>query len=222
MTAGYSAAQIRAAEAPLIAAGVPLMQRAAAGLAGVIGELLESRPGAILVLAGSGDNGADALYAAATLGGAGAEVRIVRTGSRIHEAAFSAATDAGGVLVDIAVAAVVARASAIVVDGVLGTGTSADPSLRGDARSVVEALLPVVTADDAPIVVAVDIPSGIDPTDGRVPDAVVLPAAVTVTFGAVKAGLLLEPAASLAGEVRLIDIGLAPALAGVDPVVVLP
>jgi NAD(P)H-hydrate repair Nnr-like enzyme with NAD(P)H-hydrate epimerase domain len=71
-------------------------------------------------------------------------------------------------------------------------------------------------------VVAVDLPSGIGPSDGRVPDPAVLPADVTVTFGALKAGLLLEPARSLAGRVILIDIGLGPELEGVEPVLRAP
>jgi hypothetical protein len=82
----------------------------------------------------------------------------------------------------------------------------------------VVALLPLVGGPGSPVVVAVDLPSGTDPDDGSVPDPAVLPADVTVTFGALKAGLLLEPARSLAGRVILIDIGLQPELAGVEPV----
>lgn len=69
-------------------------------------------------------------------------------------------------------------------------------------------------------VVSVDIPSGVDPDDGSVPGAV-LPADVTVTFGALKAGLLVSPGRELAGNVRLLDIGLDFDFAGVDPLVVL-
>jgi hypothetical protein len=47
----------------------------------------------------------------------------------------------------------------------------------------------------------------------------VLPALITVTFGAVKAGLLLPPGRDLAGTVRLVDIGLGPRLADVEPLV---
>ncbi|MFT2691384.1 hypothetical protein [Clavibacter zhangzhiyongii] len=43
----------------------------------------------------------------------------------------------------------------------LGIGTTASPALRGEARRVVAALLPVVAADDGPRVVACDLPSGI-------------------------------------------------------------
>uniref|UniRef100_UPI0028D80472 NAD(P)H-hydrate epimerase n=1 Tax=uncultured Frigoribacterium sp. TaxID=335377 RepID=UPI0028D80472 len=112
--------------------------------------------------------------------------------------------------------------AAVLLDGVLGTGTSADPALRGTARDVVAALLPWVTTADGLPVVAVDVPSGIGPDDGSVPDPIVLSATLTVTFGAHKAGLLIEPAAALAGEVVLVDIGLLPDLAAVPPAVSVP
>jgi NAD(P)H-hydrate repair Nnr-like enzyme with NAD(P)H-hydrate epimerase domain len=65
-------------------------------------------------------------------------------------------------------------------------------------------------------VVAVDLPSGVDADTGEVPDPAVLRAAVTVTFGALKPGLLREPGAGYAGRVVLVDIGLD--LSGFTPV----
>jgi hydroxyethylthiazole kinase-like uncharacterized protein yjeF len=219
MPVAYSAAQVRAAEKPLLDAGVPLMARAAAGLAGELRSLLESSDrGRVLVLVGSGDNGGDALYASADLAAEGADVVLVRTGSRVHESGWAAASSAGAVEAAPDAAPALAADAAIVVDGILGTGTGANPALRGAARDLVLALLPVLGREDSPAVVAVDLPSGIDPDDGRVPDPAVLPADVTVTFGALKAGLLLEPARSLAGRVILIDIGLEEQLAGIEPV----
>jgi hydroxyethylthiazole kinase-like uncharacterized protein yjeF len=58
------------------------------------------------------------------------------------------------------------------------------------------------------VVVAVDIPSGIGVDDGTLPGPV-LPADVTVTMGVAKPGLLLPPAAGLAGRIRVVDIGVA-------------
>ena len=52
----HTAAQVRAAEAPLLRAGVPLMRRAAHALAGLIAE---QHPTRMLVLVGAGDNGGD-------------------------------------------------------------------------------------------------------------------------------------------------------------------
>lgn len=219
MINGYSADQIRAAEAPHLAAGVPLMARAAAGLAREIRRVLPDGNGRVLLLVGSGDNGGDALYAGAELAANGADVAIVPTGSRLHQAGLAAAVAAGAHLEGPDTAVRLAAAADVVVDGILGTGTSASPALRGGAREVVEAVLPVVTAPRHPLVVAVDIPSGIDPTTGAVPDTVVLPADLTVTFGGYKAGLLIPPAAGLAGRLELIDIGLGPDLEKVEPVI---
>lgn len=56
-------------------------------------------------------------------------------------------------------------------------------------------------------VVAVDLPSGVDADTGEVAGDAVR-ADVTVTFGTYKPGLLIDPAAGLAGALRLIDIGL--------------
>ncbi|NEC73856.1 NAD(P)H-hydrate epimerase, partial [Streptomyces rochei] len=56
-------------------------------------------------------------------------------------------------------------------------------------------------------VVAVDLPSGVDADTGQVHGAAVR-ADLTVTFGAHKPGLLIDPAREYAGSVRLVDIGL--------------
>ena len=57
-----------------------------------------------------------------------------------------------------------------------------------------------------PYVVAVDVPSGVGVDDGR-RTGTVLDADLTVTFGAVKPGLLLPPASRAAGHVELVDLG---------------
>jgi hydroxyethylthiazole kinase-like uncharacterized protein yjeF len=218
---GYSAEQVRAAEAPYIAAGVPLMAMAAAGLAREIRATVGR--GGILLLVGSGDNGADALYAGAELAAEGADVAILCTGTRVHEAALAAALESGARREDPADAGRLASASELVVDGILGTGaglgTNASPALRGTAREVVAAILPILGEERHPLVFAVDIPSGIDPTTGAVPDPLVLPADLTVTFGGYKAGLLISPARELSGRVVLVDIGLLPDLERLEPVI---
>lgn len=223
MVAGYSAAQVRAAEAPHLAAGEPLMRRAAAALAGILRrELggLGSEAGPVVVLVGAGDNGGDALYAAAELAEAGVAVLAIRCADRLHEQAAATARAAGVTIVGgpgpEAEAAL--SGAVIVVDGILGTGTSSAPALRGRARDVVVAALAHVRKRGVPVV-AVDLPSGIHPDDGGVPDPAVLPATLTVTFGAVKAGLLRPPAARYAGRIELVDLGLGPELADMTPLV---
>lgn len=202
---------MRAAEQPLLDAGVPLMRHAAAALAA---ELRDLSPRRMLVLVGAGDNGGDALYAAAELAAGGVDVDLLPTASRHHAEAGAAAVAAGARWVDAADAAELAGAADVVLDGILGTGTSHSPALRGAAREIVAAILPVLDAPVRPRVVAVDIPSGIGPDDGGVPDPRVLPADLTVTFGAEKAGLLIEPGSRYAGRVVLVDLGITPYLPG--------
>ena len=50
----------------------------------------------VVVLAGSGDNGGDALYAGARLAARGASVLAVRAAAKIHEAGAAALRAAGG------------------------------------------------------------------------------------------------------------------------------
>lgn len=227
MAEGYSSAQVRAAEAPHLARREPLMQRAADGLARELRAVLAQRrdrstPGSVLVLVGPGNNGGDALYAAAELSASGTDVGLVLTADRAHARGLAVALDDGcdRVRADdpAALAAAVSRAD-VIVDGILGIGTAA-PALRGRPREVVATVIDAIGRLDArPTVVAVDLPSGIGPDDGTVPDPIVLRADVTVTFGAIKAGLLLAPGAAYAGRIRLVDIGLRPDLADVEPVV---
>ena len=231
MVAGYSAAQVRAAEAPHLAAGVPHMQRAASALADALRRVLAdagSPHGPAVLLVGSGDNGGDALFAGAELAREGVDVTAVGTSERMHSDGRRAAFDAGVRFVawgDAEAAGAAFESAAVLVDGILGTGTgtgtgtSNSPALRGTARDLVAAAIPIVRTRATPVV-AVDLPSGIHPDDGSVPDPTVLRATLTVTFGAVKAGLLRRPAADYAGRVELVDLGLGDELATMTPLVV--
>lgn len=219
--AAYTADAVRAAEAPLIDAGVPLMRHAADALALVVRDALAGSGDAprVLVLAGSGDNGGDALFAASLLT-ASAGVDVVLTSDRVHREALDAALAAGAHLRGAGDVCARPGVYAVIVDGILGIGAGADARLRGVARGVVETLLPL-TRDPHTRVIAVDIPSGLHPDDGAADDAV-LPAATTVTFGAVKAGLVRGRGPALAGDVHLVDLGLGPALERVRPAVTGP
>jgi hydroxyethylthiazole kinase-like uncharacterized protein yjeF len=214
----YTAAQVRAAEEPLLAAGVPLMQRAAAALARELWLLLPpDRPGSVLLLVGPGNNGGDALFAGAELAASGVHVTVLPTSDRMHEAGRDAAEKSGVRMlsadIETDAAASVARDCDVIVDGILGTGTSDSPALRGRARELVAAIQSFLAGKKKPpVVVAVDLPSGIHPDDGTVPDPTVLRADLTVTFGACKTGLLLRPAADYVGRLVVVDIGLGPEL----------
>jgi ADP-dependent NAD(P)H-hydrate dehydratase / NAD(P)H-hydrate epimerase len=212
MRQAHAVTDVRAAEHALMAR-VPdgaLMQRAAAGLASVCARLLDRVYGArVVTLAGSGDNGGDALFAAARLAARGARVTAIATGSGLHEAGAAALRGAGGRLADAtgpAAASAIAAAD-LVIDGILGIGGHG--GLREPAATL--ARLVADAASAGALVVATDLPSGVDADTGEVQGAAIR-ADVTVTFGTVKPGLLIDPGASYAGAVQLVDIGLGPHL----------
>ncbi len=209
MRYAHQVRKVRAAEQALMAQLPPgaLMQRAAAGLAsvsaGLVGKVSGSR---VVVLAGSGDNGGDALFAGARLAGRGAAVLAITAGSRVHEQGAAALRAAGGRMAaadDDAVPAAMGAAD-LILDGLLGIGG------RGGLREP-QAALAGLAARSPAVVVAVDLPSGVDADTGVVEGAAVQ-ADVTVTFGTLKPGLLIDPGAGHAGVVELIDIGLGPYL----------
>ncbi|MGH3272858.1 MAG: NAD(P)H-hydrate dehydratase [Streptosporangiaceae bacterium] len=185
-----------------------LMNRAAAGLASVCAGLLDHVYGArVVVLAGSGDNGGDALFAGALLAGRGAVVTAIAAATRVHAAGAAALRCAGGTVLPAPDpggldAAVLDRAD-LIIDGLLGIGGRG--GLREPAATLA-ARTERARADGA-IVVAVDLPSGVDADTGEVAGAAIR-ADVTVTMGTWKPGLLIDPGASHAGVAELIDIGL--------------
>lgn len=208
MITAHTAHAVREAEKPLLAAGEPLMQRAAAALAHEAGAVLEESRGAVpgarvLLLVGPGANGGDALYAGARLAEQGARVRALATHDGLHEEGAAALRSAGGEIHRVEQAARPDPAD-LVVDGILGTGGRPDLD-----RPLADLLRPI---DDlgAPVIAA-DVPTGVDATTGRC-DPAALHATVTVTFGAVKSGLLLPGGADHAGRIALVDLGLGPHL----------
>jgi hydroxyethylthiazole kinase-like uncharacterized protein yjeF len=206
----HTVQEVRAAEEPLLAA-LPegtLMQRAATGLATVCLRLLGSAYGRrVVLLVGTGNNGGDALFAGAVLARRGVRVTaVLLDADRAHAAGRAALLRAGGRALPAGLqeaATVIGRAD-LVVDGMLGIGG------RGGLRTEAAALASAA-ADGAGIPVAVDVPSGVDADTGAV-DGVAFPALHTVTFGAVKPGLVVGEGRGHAGQVHLVDIGLGPHL----------
>ncbi|GGZ90838.1 NAD(P)H-hydrate dehydratase [Streptomyces echinoruber] len=204
MRTAYSVETVRAAERELMAR-LPegaLMQRAAAGLAAACADLLGRVYGSrVVLLVGSGDNGGDALYAGARLArrGAGVTAVLLRP-ERAHAGGLAALRRAGGRVARPGTAEELIDRADLVVDGIVGIGGRG--GLRPDA-----APLAARAAASRALVVAVDLPSGIEADSGEVHGAAVR-ADVTVTFGAHKPGLLVDPGREYAGTVRFVDIGL--------------
>lgn len=219
MISAYTGTQVRAAEQPLLAAGHgnALMQQAAYGLANAVVRELRSRNrrlygASVVVLAGKGNNGGDGLYAAALLAARGMRTTAILTSGAAHPDALAAFERAGGRPEVLTAAeaprlALQAADADVVIDAILGTGASG--GLRGTAAELVHA----IGAGQAgrALVVACDLPSGVDADTGTCAGPI-LPAHLTVTFGAAKAGLLADPGAGVAGRVEVVPIGLEPYL----------
>lgn len=167
----FTPEQIRAAEAPLIAKlGDGLMRRAAFAVAVETARIMRGRR--VLVLAGSGNNGGDALYAAAELEKRGAQISVWQLADRIHPAIHALkyprmVSEVGN--------------PDVIIDGIVGIG--ARGSLTGAAARAAE------QSRRFPVV-AVDIPSGVDPMTGEAEGASIS-AQLTVTFGGLKPAHIL-------------------------------
>lgn len=194
MLRAHSVEQIRAAEAALAATLPPgaLMARAAKGLA----DHLDIPPGEVAVLlVGPGNNGGDALYAATHLLDRGVRVDLcLLDPDRTHAEGLAAALEAGARIVE------APTGQHYCVDAMFGIG--ARPGLTGRAAEWAD-----WAVQSGPFVYAVDVPSGVD-VDGATRPGACVRADVTITFGSLKPCLLADPAAAVAGEVIVVDIGL--------------
>ncbi|MCF1765967.1 NAD(P)H-hydrate epimerase [Corynebacterium argentoratense] len=184
----YTPQQVRRAEQPLLAAqGLALMQSAAFAVAVEAADMLRSGSttlgvygSRVLVLVGAGNNGGDALFAAAELARRGAQVRVVASSDSVHIQGAEVARRAGVRWLD-SPSAVGAFCPDLIIDGLLGIG--AEGPLRGSVREVIDDVAGCAAAGTP--VLAVDLPSGADPMGGAV-DSATLVAQRTVTFGGVK------------------------------------
>ncbi|MGD8148903.1 NAD(P)H-hydrate dehydratase [Ornithinimicrobium sp. Y1694] len=208
MFQAYAVTQVRAAEDRVRAEleEGELMQRAARGLAEVVaaraGQVGAAR---IVALAGPGDNGGDALHAAALLAGQ-QPVAVVGIASRLHAQGLAAAREVGLLVHEVdpdadvlpdEVAALLAEAD-LVVDGLLGIGGR--PGLRGAMALAVEEV------PDTAYLLAVDLPSGADPAGLEALGEAVF-ADETVTFGMLKPVHLLPATEPAVGRLTVVDIG---------------
>lgn len=192
--------EVRAAEQRAAENGISLwalMQKAGQACADVLHA--EFPNGRVIVLAGPGNNGGDAFVAAQRLRDLGRNVwlyDLAPAAGRTPEGAnaVNASTGPRQPLEDMRV-----HADDIVLDGLFGAGLSRD--LSGEAAFAVEQ----VNASGAKVV-AIDVPSGINGDTGAITGPAIR-ADVTVTFCAKKPAHVLQPAASLCGDVIPAEIG---------------
>ena len=201
----YSVAQIRSIE--VAAAEDKLMERAGLCAAQAVQALIPA--GApVLVLAGPGNNGGDALEAAAHLAKAGHAVTVIRFGeagnpSPETQRALYAAQSSG---VLFAAPEQLAGAWALVIDGLFGIGLSRPIS------GVMRAAVDLVNSWSCPVL-ALDVPSGLDADTGAVagPDGIAIVASHTVTFIGDKTGLHTAQGRDHAGAVQVCGLDIDPA-----------
>jgi NAD(P)H-hydrate epimerase len=182
---------------------VALMRAAGAAIARLIPKYARGRR--IVAFAGAGNNGGDAFAALAELDSS-YERTIYADQSGARSAARGDAEDrarAAGVTIaplpDPETLAHRCAQADLVLDGILGVGA------RLPVREPYAAIVRAIDASTAPVL-AIDIPTGIDPTTGLAGDPVVN-AVATVTLGAPKIGLFLDPARLCAGDLWFAPIG---------------
>lgn len=184
-----------------------LMEQAAAGMAGVVASLLAScdeMEGAldVLIISGSGNNGGDGWALARLLEAADYRVAVYdaapesdRPGdSMVNRDAFERL--GGAVIIDRQQLG--GQVPTLVVDAIFGTGFRPKRELSHAAAAAFDLLSDLKEAGS--LIMACDIPSGVDADTGQVIREAVA-ADLTCTFGRKKIGLVTHPGLLYAGEV---------------------
>lgn len=201
----YTAAQVRAHDQRIIAAGTPgivLMKRAArAALETLVTHW--PHPAAITVFCGGGNNGGDGYLLAALAAEQKIAARVYALAPpeklggdarRAYEYALAA-----GVPISEWHSDTDLPPTGVIVDALLGTGSVGAP--RNDYVDAINAI-----NDSGLPVLALDIPSGLDADSGNARGEVVC-ADVTITFVALKRGLFTADAPDVCGEIEYAGLG---------------
>lgn len=170
-----------------------VMERAGAAVAREAARFAAGRP--ILALAGPGNNGGDAYVAARLLKAMGHDVAVAAMGPPKSGAAANMAARWDGKVASL----YEARSRPVLIDGLFGTGLTR--SLERGVAAVLGHL-----AQDAELVVAIDVPSGIETDTGAHLGAPRVD--ITVALAALKPAHLLDSGLERCGHVLLADIGI--------------
>jgi hydroxyethylthiazole kinase-like uncharacterized protein yjeF len=188
-----------------------LMEKAGAAAADLAYQLASETGGVILVLAGPGNNGGDALVTARLLARQGARVVVVSQADPARlppDAARASAAwrDCGGTIQpDIPPE----LHASLVIDGLFGVGLSRDVT-GTEARWITQANTLACPR------LALDVPSGLDSDSGRIRGCA-LQADHTLTFLGLKPGLFTADGPDCAGELHLDRLGVDPAALPTTP-----
>jgi len=194
--------------------GIVLMENAGRNAAEIIAGL-SAPPGPVAILCGRGNNGGDGFVIGRHLSNRGYAVQFLLAGEP-DKLTGDAATNHGIVermglplrsfasATEIAAGAPLLREAAVIVDALLGTGFSGE--VRPPLDAAIGAVNAARSAPRAPLVIAIDVPSGLDCDTGR-PCGATIRADHTITFVARKIGFAAAGAAAYTGEVHVVDIG---------------
>ncbi|MGF6309342.1 hydroxyethylthiazole kinase-like uncharacterized protein yjeF [Bradyrhizobium sp. i1.8.4] len=185
-----------------IAAGTPgfaLMMSAGQAVAEAAMDLVEKGP--IVVVAGRGNNGGDGFVAAAELAARGREVSVILLCERDSLQGDAALAAKGWKYPVLPFNPQALGRPALIIDALFGAGLNRP--VKGDPLEMIAAI-----NANGTLVLAVDLPSGINGTSGAVMGAAVQ-ATETVTFFRKKPAHLLLPGRMYCGRVRVADIGIA-------------
>lgn len=169
----------------------------------------------VVIFVGVGNNGGDGFVAARTMRNLGVDTLVValkpiselQGDSRKNALAW---VNSGGETIELSEEKLASffnsprcRAAGLFVDCILGTGV--EGASRGLASQLIEQIN-IVSRQAAIPVVAVDIPSGVDASTGKV-EGNAMHADVTLTLQCPKVGNILFPGARFGGELHVLDIG---------------
>ena len=198
-----------AADEAAVASGTPvevLMDRAGRAVARTAIRMIGGRYGKkVVVVCGKGNNGGDGYAAARVLHREGIGVRCMAVAdpSELQGAARAHYEKARAAGVSVGKFDADRLASDLVIDAIYGTGLTSRP--EGVPDDYFRAIQALGYDRGSALVLAVDIPSGINGGSGPIMPPV--HADVTVTFGAEKVGTFLADP-EVVGEVEVVDIGI--------------
>ena len=183
--------------------GVPsmlLMENAGLAVASRITEIW-GNDCSVAVICGPGNNGADGLVVARKLSSLGMPVEVFcpygEFKTEIANVQKKLCRDVYQIPIREGVPPTLSQD--VIVDAILGAGASRD------VDDATQKIFDSINNSGKPVV-AVDIPSGICPTSGKLFAVRPVKAHTTVTFGLVKSGLIFYPGASYVGKLQLASI----------------
>ena len=189
-----------------------LMESAGHRTAQAMASLLQGvRDKTICVLAGSGNNGGDALAAARYLHNMGAKVKVFITCEEAHLKPASGRMEKTAAQMGLEIHKLeedrdwnrlhlALKFTDAILDGLLGTG------FKGELKKKILRLIEEVN-EAGKKVLSIDIPSGVEADTGRI-SSVAVAADMTLTLGLPKVGHLLSPGTEMTGELIVDDIGI--------------